>query len=58
MTAETIRLKLHIWRQKSPSDEGQFETHEVAEASTHSSFLELLDQLNERLITELCACSE
>ncbi|MDP2470736.1 MAG: succinate dehydrogenase/fumarate reductase iron-sulfur subunit [Candidatus Palauibacterales bacterium] len=43
-----MRLKLHVWRQASPSDRGGFATYE-AEASEHMSFLEMLDVVNEEL---------
>ncbi len=46
-----IRVTLHIWRQASPSDKGRLETHPI-EVSTASSFLEMLDLLNERLMGE------
>ncbi|WP_237700534.1 2Fe-2S iron-sulfur cluster-binding protein [Methylophaga thiooxydans] len=42
-------FKLNIWRQESPETEGYFEKHEV-DASEDSSFLEMLDALNESLI--------
>jgi succinate dehydrogenase / fumarate reductase, iron-sulfur subunit len=45
-------LKLKIWRQKGPEDKGRFETYDIPEISDEASFLEMLDILNERLITE------
>ena len=42
-------FKLNIWRQNGPDAEGFFESHEV-DASEDSSFLEMLDALNENLI--------
>lgn len=42
-------FKLNIWRQDGPAAEGFFEKHEV-DASEDSSFLEMLDALNEDLI--------
>ena len=45
-------LTLRIWRQAGPADAGQFEDYTVAEISEEASFLELLDILNERLISE------
>lgn len=48
----TINLKLHIWRQKNAAQQGQFETHQVNNISTEMSFLEMLDVLNEKLISE------
>jgi len=43
---------LKIWRQNGPQDSGRFETHKVDEISDEASFLEMLDYLNEKLITE------
>ena len=45
-------LTLRIWRQAGPATTGQFEHYMVAEISEDASFLELLDILNERLISE------
>jgi succinate dehydrogenase / fumarate reductase, iron-sulfur subunit len=45
-----MKLKLHIWRQKSASSGGDFEAYELAEVSEDMSFLEMLDVLNEKLI--------
>lgn len=44
-------FKLNIWRQNGPEAEGFFEAHEV-DASEDSSFLEMLDALNENLILD------
>jgi succinate dehydrogenase / fumarate reductase, iron-sulfur subunit len=44
-----VRLTLRIWRQAAADAPGAFETHEIEEASPDMSFLELLDELNERL---------
>jgi len=43
-------LKLKIWRQRNTQDAGQLVDYELKEVSTESSFLEMLDQLNEELI--------
>jgi len=43
-------LTLHIWRQKSREAEGRMETYRVTKISPGSSFLEMLDILNEDLI--------
>lgn len=45
-----MRLKLHVWRQSAASSAGQFETYDLADVSPGSSFLEMLDQLNEQLL--------
>jgi succinate dehydrogenase / fumarate reductase, iron-sulfur subunit len=47
-----INLKLKVWRQKDSQSKGQFETYEVKQISTESSFLEMMDVLNEQLINE------
>ncbi|TNE71228.1 succinate dehydrogenase/fumarate reductase iron-sulfur subunit [bacterium] len=49
MSKETIRLKLKVWRQEGPKVKGELKNYEV-EISTHASFLEMLDVLNEDLI--------
>lgn len=51
MSNENIRLILKVWRQKGNVKTGAFETHEV-NINTHMSFLEMLDVLNEKLISE------
>jgi succinate dehydrogenase / fumarate reductase iron-sulfur subunit len=45
-------LTLKIWRQPGPDAEGHFESYRIDSISDDASFLELLDVLNERLITE------
>jgi len=45
-----MHLTLKIWRQAGPDAPGDFETYDVDFASGEMSFLELLDELNERLI--------
>lgn len=47
-----INLKLRIWRQSSSSDVGRFVDYTIGDVSTHSSFLEMLDQLNRELISK------
>lgn len=44
-----MKLTLHIWRQTGPHAKGQLETFELSDVSPDSSFLEMLDQLNEYL---------
>ncbi|HOH99391.1 MAG TPA: succinate dehydrogenase/fumarate reductase iron-sulfur subunit [Bacteroidales bacterium] len=41
---------LKIWRQKRATDKGKFVTYQVKGISSHSSFLEMLDVLNEELV--------
>jgi len=45
-----VHLTLKVWRQKSPTDAGRFETYEANDVSEHMSFLEMLDVVNEDLI--------
>lgn len=45
-----MKLNLKIWRQKNGTQKGGFQTYSV-EANTHMSFLEMLDVLNEDLIS-------
>ena len=49
--SKTISLKLKVWRQKSSENKGRFETYEVPNVSPEASFLEMLDQLNETLVS-------
>jgi succinate dehydrogenase / fumarate reductase iron-sulfur subunit len=51
-STRTINLKLKVWRQKSPKDQGHFESYEAKGISTDMSFLEMLDVVNQRLITD------
>ncbi|MBT3637286.1 MAG: succinate dehydrogenase/fumarate reductase iron-sulfur subunit [Opitutae bacterium] len=47
-----MKLTLKIWRQAGPEKSGSFETHELDGVSEDSSFLEMLDQLNEQLLAD------
>ena len=51
-TQKGLNLTLKIWRQKNNKTKGQFETYKISDVSTASSFLEMLDMLNENLINE------
>ena len=44
-----MNLTVTVWRQKNAAEPGQFETYQVAHASEHMSFLEMLDVLNDEL---------
>jgi len=44
-----MKLVLHVWRQRGPSERGSFERHQVEDVAPELSFLEMLDVLNERL---------
>lgn len=45
-----MRLHLRIWRQDGPQAAGRLVDYTLADVSEHSSFLEMLDLLNEQLI--------
>jgi succinate dehydrogenase / fumarate reductase, iron-sulfur subunit len=45
-----INLKLHVWRQKGPSDAGEMKQYDAKNVNPHMSFLEMLDVVNEELI--------
>jgi succinate dehydrogenase / fumarate reductase iron-sulfur subunit len=50
MSEELLNLTLHVWRQDGPNDAGRFEMHQAKDITTHMSFLEMLDVVNEELI--------
>jgi succinate dehydrogenase / fumarate reductase iron-sulfur subunit len=52
MASKTININLKIWRQKNANAKGSMETYKLDNVSTDSSFLEMLDQLNEQLVNE------
>ena len=47
-----MKLFLKVWKQDGPDSEGRFESHVLDGVSEDSSFLEMLDQLNEQLLEE------
>lgn len=47
-----MKMKLKIWRQNGPEDKGKMVDYELKEVNEHMSFLEMLDVLNEKLLTE------
>ena len=49
---KNIDIILKVWRQKGPKEKGAFETYKLKGISQGSSFLEMLDVLNEKLINE------
>lgn len=51
-TSKGMNLTLKIWRQKGAEVKGQLETYQLEDVSPDSSFLEMLDMLNDRLINE------
>jgi succinate dehydrogenase / fumarate reductase, iron-sulfur subunit len=46
---DTINLKLRIWRQPGPDAPGKLVNYDLPDVSVHSSFLEMMDQLNRNL---------
>ena len=52
MKDKMINLTLKIWRQKNIHEKGTLETYTLEGVSTSVSFLEMLDQLNEKLLKE------
>ncbi len=44
-----MKLTLHIWRQKSQNHAGEMKVYELDQVSPNSSFLEMIDLLNEKL---------
>lgn len=47
-----MRLTLHVWRQKGPNDKGRMVRYEHNSVNPDMSFLEMLDVLNEELISK------
>ena len=47
-----INITLKVWRQRGPQVKGAFETYSLDGISVDSSFLEMLDILNENLINQ------
>ena len=50
--SKNINLTLKVWRQKDATTKGAFENYQVADVSTDSSFLEMMDVLNEQLVND------
>lgn len=49
---KNINIKVKVWRQRSAKEKGRFVTYDLANISQGSSFLEMLDILNNQLIHE------
>ncbi len=49
---KTLNLKLKVWRQDGPKAKGAFELYTMNGISPDCSFLEMMDILNEQLISE------
>ncbi|MCB0368194.1 MAG: succinate dehydrogenase/fumarate reductase iron-sulfur subunit [Bdellovibrionales bacterium] len=52
MADKNINLTLKVWRQKGAKSEGQFKEYQAKNISTDASFLEMLDAVNEELISK------
>lgn len=50
MAGKLLNLTLKVWRQASKNSKGKLETYKLDGVSTESSFLEMLDMLNEQLV--------
>jgi succinate dehydrogenase / fumarate reductase, iron-sulfur subunit len=48
--SDTLNLTLKVWRQENAESPGAFRTYRLENISTHMSFLEMLDVLNDQLI--------
>ena len=49
---KTINITLKVWRQRGPKEKGAFQTYQLSGISVDSSFLEMLDILNEQLVNK------
>lgn len=47
-----LNLTIKVWRQDGPKVKGKFETYSLKDISPDSSFLEMMDVMNEQLISE------
>lgn len=47
-----MKLTLKVWRQDNNDSSGHFEIHDLDGVSEDSSFLEMMDQLNEQLLSQ------
>ena len=47
-----MKLTLEVWRQESRAAAGRFETYEVTDATPEMTLLELIDRLNDQLVSE------
>ena len=47
-----MKLKLKIWRQENLTSQGELVDYELEDVNSHMSFLEMLDVLNEQIISD------
>ena len=50
--AKNISFTIKYWKQNGPKDAGHFDTREMHDIPDDTSFLEMLDILNEELVEE------
>lgn len=50
--SDSMTIKLKVWRQKNAASAGQLVDYEVKNVNSHMSFLEMIDVLNEQLISK------
>lgn len=50
-TEKTMNLKLKVWRQKGHNNPGEFKEYAAKNVSPDASFLEMLDAVNEELVS-------
>ncbi|NDD47148.1 MAG: succinate dehydrogenase/fumarate reductase iron-sulfur subunit, partial [Flavobacteriia bacterium] len=47
-----MKFTLNVWRQNGPKDKGHMATYQVEDITSDMSFLEMIDVLNEQLISQ------
>src|SRR6476660_7084750 len=47
-----MKFTLHVWRQSGPNNKGQMKTYQATDVNPDMSFLELLDVVNQDLISK------
>ena len=52
MAEKHLNLTLKVWRQKGPKDQGGFVEYQAKNVSVDASFLEMLDAVNEELVSK------
>lgn len=52
MADQEMTIQLKVWKQDGPNAEGRFESYTAKGISSHMSFLEMLDVVNENLIKD------
>ncbi len=48
-----MKMTLKVWRQPGPDARGEFRTYPANDVSEHMSFLEMLDVVNEDLLSTM-----